>query len=1092
MMKLQPSDQEESQDEINPCKSLTTNVSNVQPAPDTSIDKRNGNGSVHPPSDIDEGKSVVLQKNEVCTNVGADNKGRVGRGKRPSIVYRRLPENILLKHVTNEEANDVTSVLSDDEKSKNVHFNVEDELVRKCCLNPRFTLRRQMMISFGSLNIITILLVVAICVGSAQWMGTPTKTLLSEKLELKVRGTIHHKGKYLIDAFREGFLLIDTVKLIDEVVMDRFDGHPNPSDDWVPFFDMETKTNIYPITGKPMPILWDVEPNVNEENYEEFVQSRWYFFEDNPVDTRNAGFHIQGSCDPSETDPMRKEYVPNCTDANNEIRTGGVFAYSEETEMYHRKGSDLVPILRGLFENREEIREIYIHFLNNGAGAGILYPHYAPNQQLKYTSDGCDWLLQPNPYKASKKIGTESMIQNCRKKDTIVPNYLYNAIEREWCKNQALSPDTVLVELALDTNSNTSFIRVGKSVYDRTSKEFLACMYIGISLDEIQALLKMANTQLRDVNVLIGYHEEGYIVSSSSENFTRGETRTPIYEAGLGVAEESYAEFFNLVDFDSFWDPNEVKQQYEEFSINESTKNDKYIISIEPMPVIPSVYDKSYRPGFFFISFFYKERFQDEITEMQKEVEQTQSKSTVYTTLLGVAGIVIAVIIIFIMAYILTSPLTTMNNVATDIADNFGDSKKEDGISQTRDDLVISRCTPKTELSDVVCEFNKMVASFGGASEAKSEKHKDDDMLNNFPARSDFLKLYESRSTNLFKYNLTGERMQCYHDSNRMSYMHLGPNHTASAVITEESNMIEEDDGLRAESRKWSPLFFWILLLLVTPLLCIHIIISARVIEVLNQQHEEIESTMKNVSLTLAGEQTVAIARLRSEYLSKLTEKSTDDLSLLSRYSSWLLFGALNQSDSFTRVSSAVEDCKIFSGDFSQCDLRQKDFVCDCEWQERGFEATCTNYNESVRRSEVVYWTAEVSENVTGDRFSSDFPNSSVSPQTTNWWDNAMTVPGFQKGSSASGYDTSYDRLRIISAVPIFQPLQHYRSGISPQATLQASMSFEADGMMVFYAGCDSAILNAAYSNWTSTAENKAAEFRPELCQVGKYGYDPR
>ncbi|OEU06276.1 hypothetical protein FRACYDRAFT_266147 [Fragilariopsis cylindrus CCMP1102] len=923
----------------------------------------------------DDGGSTIIgdDKNNSNNNNKNNNNGDIQideklkkQSSKPSLVYRRLPVSKLLRPtIPFKEA--AMSVLSGDKKIEKEYRNMEDKIARKFCLNPRFTLKTQMMISFGSLNVIIILLVVIICVVMTQWIGLETNRLVRKNFDETISKAMQLNGKYLADAFNSAYVMNDKVDLVHDVIQDRFEGYPNPSDDKVPFFDMETNTNIYPIIGEPMPIRWDVQSNTNEDNYEEFVDSRWKYFKNISVDTTNAGFSFQGSCDPSETNSSGVSYGPNCTDANNNIQTGGVVAPSEETEMYHRKGSDLVPILRALFETREQVREIHISFLNNGAGATIIYPHYARNHQLDYISEGCEWLLSQNPNKNWTAIGNETMLQNCHKKNETVSNFQYNAMERNWCRKQALSPNLVHIET----------------------------------------------------------------------------------------------------------------KKYENFRNDDSI----YSVSIQPIPLIPEDFDESYRPSFFFVGSFNKEESVKRIMNIEDGVESRMLSITKYSTVLGAVGIIFAIIIIFVMAYILTSPLTNMNRVAADIADSFGDLKKEDEIRQTGDVLVIPRCTPKTELTDVVCEFNKMVTTFSGSSEAKTEKHKDDCILNNFPARNDLMKIYENRNNKLFKYNPTGEHM-----ISSASYLHLGPNHNFSAVITEN---IETNDILRSKSRKWSPLFFWILLLIVTPLFFIPVAISAVAMRSLINEYGGIKMEVQTLYLSIFKEQTWATTQLRSEYVSLLTEKAIDDLSIFSRYSGWLLFGSVNRSNSFTRVSSAMDECKTFSSDFSQCNLAKTEYVCDCRWQERGYEDTCTNFTESIRHREVNYWMAEVSETGTGDRNSTDFPNSSISPETTNWWKDPMSVPGFQKGSSASGYNTTYDRLRVMSAVPIFQTLQNYRSGASPQATLKVAIAFEADGMFFLYAGCDSVGL-LTLSKWRSTVENKAAELRPKLCPVGKYGYDPR
>jgi hypothetical protein len=58
------------------------------------------------------------------------------------------------------------------------------------------------------------------------------------------------------------------------------------------------------------------------------------------------------------------------------------------------------------------------------------------------------------------------------------------------------------------------------------------------------------------------------------------------------------------------------------------------------------------------------------------------------------------------------------------------------------------------------------------------------------------------------------------------------------------------------------------------------------------------------------------------------------------------------------------------------------------------------------------------------------------------------------------------------------------------RTVLNAWTGFEADGMVIGYSGCD--VSWATLSSWSSNEGNGAYKIRPELCPLGKYGYDPR
>ena len=137
-----------------------------------------------------------------------------------------------------------------------------------------------------------------------------------------------------------------------------------------------------------------------------------------------------------------------------------------------------------------------------------------------------------------------------------------------------------------------------------------------------------------------------------------------------------------------------------------------------------------------------------------------------------------------------------------------------------------------------------------------------------------------------------------------------------------------------------------------------------------------------------------------------------------------------------------------------------------------------------------VFFAAESSNSLPdGDRNISSFPSVATSPSTTDWWSDLTTLPGWEKGSTAAGHDSLYDRLRVSSAMPLFPVLYNYDA--EKENYLAQYVGFEADGLFIRTAGCDvgSAI---ASSGWKSSEGNGAAELRPDLCPVGKHGYDPR
>lgn len=245
-------------------------------------------------------------------------------------------------------------------------------------------------------------------------------------------------------------------------------------------------------------------------------------------------------------------------------------------------------------------------------------------------------------------------------------------------------------------------------------------------------------------------------------------------------------------------------------------------------------------------------------------------------------------------------------------------------------------------------------------------------------------------------------------------------------------------------------------------------------------------------NICFAKQVMLSYARLRARFVSSYSQKFTNDLYLVSRYSSWLMFGGLDSSGTFSEMTSGIEECKNYSDDFSQCPYVIDNFVCDCKWREISYEEECDifSHESASRRLQQFYWISELSETLDGERLGTTFPVGHFSPKSGKWWNNLTSLPGSTNDTS-SGYSTTYDRARSFSAVPVIQPLFNYNLGDGKETTLGLGIGFERDGTFISYGGCFSSF-HVTLASWSSTPENQAAVFRPELCPVGKFGFDPR
>lgn len=214
---------------------------------------------------------------------------------------------------------------------------------------------------------------------------------------------------------------IDLVNWMEEVGRDRFAGYPTAEDDsQTPFFDTLSENNIYPFKVNPLPLDWDYRHtpnemgNVNEETQVEHVQGRYPIYAGMPrLSTTGACFIMQKACDPRVTDPSSTVYYPNCTEANNDITTGGVQP-SPTNEQVYRKGAELSPFLKAFYEYHQDLMSIGYYLPNSGSGASVFFPHYELDYTGTWVSVGCEWMRAPNPIDPSLgSIATEEEIARC-------------------------------------------------------------------------------------------------------------------------------------------------------------------------------------------------------------------------------------------------------------------------------------------------------------------------------------------------------------------------------------------------------------------------------------------------------------------------------------------------------------------------------------------------------------------------------------------------------------------------------------------------------------------------------------------------------
>jgi hypothetical protein len=349
------------------------------------------------------------------------------------------------------------------------------KVLQSTCLKPQYSLRRQLLVTFGSTAFLTIALAVLLATIAAQLAGKIVQEEARDSLRKQVIRNIRSTSTYVADVIQRRLSNLEgAAALQGEIVRDRIVGYPDrgwEDDLHVPFFDMLSQRNVYPIEGNPLPRDWNVTVGVlNESMAEENLQERSDLIKIYGAfgfSTSTAMYRFQGNCDPDETDPSSVTYYPNCKDANNDVITGGVVRPVETTKYLALKAAEIGILMKPIWESHPEILLMSVGFRNSGAGSDVSFPAFYADGTTQYISQGCEWMRQINPL-TGKPFGTVVEIARCRPSGELVNERDYNPLERQWCADQALHPGKVR-NFGPFRSSNDFFwlISLGKAVFDR-------------------------------------------------------------------------------------------------------------------------------------------------------------------------------------------------------------------------------------------------------------------------------------------------------------------------------------------------------------------------------------------------------------------------------------------------------------------------------------------------------------------------------------------------------------------------------------------------------------------------------------------------
>ena len=609
---------------------------------------------------------------------------------------------------------------------------------------------------------------------------------------------------------------------------------------------------------------------------------------------------------------------------------------------------------------------------------------------------------------------------------------------------------------------------------------FVACIYIGFSTDGVREIIEKVQAEVDDPGSLMLTRPNGAVVAASNHSDAVGST-VDDFVSETGVSVQIFNDVRNLVNFSEPWNPAEASKQFETTLFDSG----EYIISAYPLPPIPEEFDPLYRPQYFVtFSLPKSEGLAARIDYVEQELDDRVHGIIIFAVIVGVAGIVLITFLIFATASWFVEPLKWMHAVGDQVVGTFGETL-DTNIDYERKST--SLCLPKTELDPLTEEFSKMVSRFSGEGTAKVIRAKEMEKINLFDLSEEFAGLYQSRNSKDFAFQYSNPEQ--FEDSSPQR-RHLGPNTQQSPTMS-SPDAEKANHGYDGKPIK-SPLFHWMIGLIVIPTLVITVVISAVVLWQISDKLPGVVAPSQIEYESLRESYRSVLAKLLATKASAATERAAGDNHLLLRFSGWLLFAGMGMSESFTEVIEGAEECKTASS-AATCTWKSNK-PCDCAWNDfhvRDQEGTCTTYPPGASRyDQKLYFEAQSQDaEPDGAYRSTTFPSVAYSPNSTAWWDDNITLlpQNPEKKNPNTNYGSTYDRVRIVSALSaVMVPIYNYAK--SNDKPLGLFLSYEADGMIAGYRGCDYSF--SEYAFWKSNTESEI--FRPDLCPKNKYGYDAR
>lgn len=157
-----------------------------------------------------------------------------------------------------EEA--LSTTLPEGEENKDTKSIKRQKLgcFRRIFLNPSYSLRKQMLLTFGAVSTLTILVIMLVSIIATFVAGYQAKEESKATAEQLIKVSLGTTARYVAEAISPRIMPVDIANIMKEFLLDRFVGYPIIEDDSAtPFYSSEEGTNIYPILMDPLPMDWD-------------------------------------------------------------------------------------------------------------------------------------------------------------------------------------------------------------------------------------------------------------------------------------------------------------------------------------------------------------------------------------------------------------------------------------------------------------------------------------------------------------------------------------------------------------------------------------------------------------------------------------------------------------------------------------------------------------------------------------------------------------------------------------------------------------------------------------------------------------------